>query len=170
MANTFAPSGFLQYQGGAGGAPTFAQSVRRIASGNTTPIFTGDPVQPVTSTANGYITQATAGGSVQTLRAMLKLTLLMILTLALLFSLLVLVSLSRVQPRLRLLAFRVSLLRLLTPPRAQRLVTQRVVTTQVAVQRLMSMLPQQPTLRHSSSSTMPFPLEMVAIKPLSIAT
>ena len=65
MANTFAPSGFLQYQGGAGGAPTFAQSVRRIASGNTTPIFTGDPVQPVTSTANGYITQATAGGSVQ---------------------------------------------------------------------------------------------------------
>jgi hypothetical protein len=65
MANTFAPSGFLQYQGGAGGAPTFAQSVRRIASSNTTPIFTGDPVQPVTSTANGYITQATAGGSVQ---------------------------------------------------------------------------------------------------------
>ena len=65
MANTFAPSGFLQYQGGAGGAPTFAQSVRRIAAGNTTPIFTGDPVQPVTSTANGYITQATAGGSVQ---------------------------------------------------------------------------------------------------------
>ena len=65
MANTFAPSGFLQYQGGAGGAPTFAQSVRRIASGNTTAIFTGDPVQPVTSTATGYITQATAGGSVQ---------------------------------------------------------------------------------------------------------
>ena len=65
MANTFAPNGFLQYQGGAGGAPTFAQSARRIASGNTTAIFTGDPVQPVTSTANGYITQATAGGSVQ---------------------------------------------------------------------------------------------------------
>jgi len=65
MANTFAPYGFLQAQGGAGGAPTFAQSARRIASTNTTPIFTGDPVQPVTSTANGYITQATAGGSVQ---------------------------------------------------------------------------------------------------------
>ena len=65
MANTFAPSGFLQFQGGAGGAPTFAQSTRRIASGNTTAIFTGDPVQPVTSTATGYITQATAGGSVQ---------------------------------------------------------------------------------------------------------
>ena len=65
MANTFAPYGFLQFQGGAGGAPTFAQSTRRIASSNTTPIFTGDPVQPVTSTANGYITQATAGGTVQ---------------------------------------------------------------------------------------------------------
>ena len=65
MANTFAPYGFLQAQGGAGGAPTFAQSARRIAAGNTTPIFTGDPVVPVTSTANGYITQATAGGSVQ---------------------------------------------------------------------------------------------------------
>jgi len=65
MANTFAPYGFLQYQGGAGGAPTFAQSARRIAAGNTTAIFTGDPVQPVTSTANGYITQATAGGTVQ---------------------------------------------------------------------------------------------------------
>jgi hypothetical protein len=65
MANTFAPYGFLQAQGGAGGAPTFAQSTRRIASTNTTPIFTGDPVQPVTSTATGYITQATAGGSVQ---------------------------------------------------------------------------------------------------------
>jgi hypothetical protein len=65
MANTFAPNGFLQYQGGAGGAPTFAQSTRRVAAGNTTSIFTGDPVQPVTSTANGYITQATAGGSVQ---------------------------------------------------------------------------------------------------------
>lgn len=63
MANTFAPSGFLQFQGGAGGAPTFAQSSRLIAAGNTTAIFTGDPVQPVTGTATGYITQATAGGS-----------------------------------------------------------------------------------------------------------
>lgn len=57
MANTFAPSGFLQFQGGAGGAPTFAQSPRVIASTNSTPIFTGDPVVPVTGTANGYITQ-----------------------------------------------------------------------------------------------------------------
>jgi len=61
MANTSAPFGFLQYYGGAGGAPTFAQSTRRIASSNTTAIFTGDPVMPVVSTANGYITQAAAG-------------------------------------------------------------------------------------------------------------
>jgi hypothetical protein len=61
MANTFAPYGFLQYQGGAGGAPTFAQSTRKIASGNSTAVYTGDPVMPVTGTANGYITQAAAG-------------------------------------------------------------------------------------------------------------
>ena len=61
MANTAAYFGFTQYQGGAGGAPTFAQSTRRIASGNTTPIYTGDPVMPVVSTANGYITQGAAG-------------------------------------------------------------------------------------------------------------
>ena len=61
MANTAAYFGFTQYQGGAGGAPTFAQSARRIASGNTTPIYTGDPVMPVVSTANGYITQGAAG-------------------------------------------------------------------------------------------------------------
>ena len=64
MANTFAPYGFLQYQGGAGGAPTFAQSTRKIASGNSTAVFTGDPVMPVISTANGYITQAAAGSTV----------------------------------------------------------------------------------------------------------
>ena len=64
MANTFAPYGFLQYQGGAGGAPTFAQSTRKIASGNTTAVYTGDPVMPVVSTANGYITQAAAGTTV----------------------------------------------------------------------------------------------------------
>jgi hypothetical protein len=61
MANTAAYFGFTQYQGGSGGAPTFAQSTRRIASGNTTPIYTGDPVMPVVSTANGYITQGAAG-------------------------------------------------------------------------------------------------------------
>ena len=61
MANTNAPFGFRQYYGGSGGAPTFAQSTRLIASTNTTPIYSGDPVMPVVSTANGYITQATAG-------------------------------------------------------------------------------------------------------------
>jgi hypothetical protein len=61
MANTQAYFGFTQYQGGAGGAPTFAQSTRLIASGNTTAIYTGDPVMPVVSSANGYITQAAAG-------------------------------------------------------------------------------------------------------------
>jgi hypothetical protein len=63
MANTFAPFGFLQYQGGAGGAPTFAQSVRRIAPTNTNAIYWGDPVVPVTSSATGYITNAAAQGA-----------------------------------------------------------------------------------------------------------
>jgi hypothetical protein len=61
MANTQAYFGFTQYQGGAGGAPTFAQSTRRIASSNSTAIFTGDPVMPVVGSANGYITQAAPG-------------------------------------------------------------------------------------------------------------
>lgn len=61
MANTSAPFGFAQYFGGAGGAPTFSQTARRIASSNTTAIYSGDPVMPVVSTANGYITQAAAG-------------------------------------------------------------------------------------------------------------
>ena len=61
MTNTNSPFGFQQYQGGAGGAPTFAMSERRIASGNATAIFQGDPVNPVVSTANGYITQGAPG-------------------------------------------------------------------------------------------------------------
>jgi len=63
MANTFAPYGFLQFQGGAGGAPTFAQSRRLIASANNTAIYTGDPVTPVAGTgaATGYITSAANG-------------------------------------------------------------------------------------------------------------
>lgn len=61
MANTNAPFGFRQYQGGAGGAPTFSMTERRIASGNATAIFQGDPVNPVVSTANGYITQGVPG-------------------------------------------------------------------------------------------------------------
>jgi hypothetical protein len=61
MPNSAAYFGFSRYQGGAGGAPTFSQSTRRIAAGNTTPIYTGDPVMPAVSTANGYITQGVAG-------------------------------------------------------------------------------------------------------------
>ena len=61
MANTNSPFGFRQYYGGSGGAPTFAQSTRLIASTNSTPIYSGDPVMPVISTANGYITQGAAG-------------------------------------------------------------------------------------------------------------
>ena len=58
MANTNTPFGVRQYYGGAGGAPTFAQVALRIASTNSTAIYSGDPVMPVESTANGYITQA----------------------------------------------------------------------------------------------------------------
>jgi hypothetical protein len=54
MANQNAPFGFLEYYGGAGGAPTFAQSTRRVAY-NASAIYFGDPVMPVQSTANGYI-------------------------------------------------------------------------------------------------------------------
>ena len=61
MANTNAPFGFQEYYGGAGGAPTFAQSTRRVAATDTTAIYFGDPVMPVISTANGYITQASPG-------------------------------------------------------------------------------------------------------------
>lgn len=61
MANNFVPFGFSQYYGGSGGAPTFAQVTRRIASTNSTAIFSGDPINPVVSTANGYITQGVPG-------------------------------------------------------------------------------------------------------------
>lgn len=54
MANTNAPFGFRQYAG-TGSAPTYEQNVRYIASNNTTPIFFGDAVIPLTT---GYIGQA----------------------------------------------------------------------------------------------------------------
>lgn len=56
MANTNSPFGFKQVKG-TGSAPTYEQSVRYIASNNTTPIFSGDAVIPLTT---GYIGQATA--------------------------------------------------------------------------------------------------------------
>jgi hypothetical protein len=58
MANVQGPFGFSELFGGSGGAPTFNQTPRRIASTNGTAIYFGDPVMPVVSTANGYITQA----------------------------------------------------------------------------------------------------------------
>ena len=57
MANVNAPFGFMQY-GSAGSVPTFQQSVRLIAPGDATPIYSGDPVSP---NANGYISRAVAG-------------------------------------------------------------------------------------------------------------
>lgn len=56
MANTNAPFGFRQYSG-TGSAPTYEQNVRYIASNNTTAIFFGDAVIPLST---GYIAQATA--------------------------------------------------------------------------------------------------------------
>lgn len=66
MANTSAPNGFQQYQG-TGSSPTFEQTQLAIASGNTTPIFFGDPVVQATGTTGlgtGYITQAASQASV----------------------------------------------------------------------------------------------------------
>lgn len=57
MANTNAPFGFRQYRG-TGSAPTYEQTVRKIASNNSTAIFFGDAVIPLNT---GYIAQATAG-------------------------------------------------------------------------------------------------------------
>lgn len=54
MANTNAPFGFKQYQG-TGSAPTYEQVTMTIDKDYTTPIYFGDPVQPVTGAATGYI-------------------------------------------------------------------------------------------------------------------
>ena len=62
MANTNAPYGFRQYSG-YGSAPTYEQTVTQIASANTTAIYFGDPVIPVTGAANGYIQRATSDGT-----------------------------------------------------------------------------------------------------------
>ena len=60
MSNTFAPFGFRPVST-SNGPINWRMSTRRIAAGNGTAIFKGDAVVPVTSTANGYIAQATAG-------------------------------------------------------------------------------------------------------------
>lgn len=64
MANTNTPFGFQEYYGGAGGAPTFAQSARRVSASDSTAIYFGDPVMPAVSSATGYITQASPGTTV----------------------------------------------------------------------------------------------------------
>jgi hypothetical protein len=56
MANTNTPFGFRQIKG-TGSAPTYEQNVRYIASNNSTAIFFGDAVIPLST---GYIAQATA--------------------------------------------------------------------------------------------------------------
>lgn len=61
MANTNAPFGFIPYRGN-GAAPTYELSTRQIAYDNTTKIFRGDPVIPLTT---GYIDQMSAGGTVR---------------------------------------------------------------------------------------------------------
>lgn len=59
MPNINAPFGFRQYRG-LGSAPTYEQSVRAVAAGDTTAIYFGDPVTNLTT---GYVTRATAGTS-----------------------------------------------------------------------------------------------------------
>ena len=61
MPNTNAPFGFIPYRGN-GAAPTYELATRLIKSDNTTKIFQGDPVIPLTT---GYITQMSAGGTVR---------------------------------------------------------------------------------------------------------
>jgi len=61
MANTNAPFGFTPIGSNNGATANMGFSVRAIAPTNSTAIFTGDAVVPVTSTATGYITRATAG-------------------------------------------------------------------------------------------------------------
>ena len=59
MANTNAPFGFSP-TATVNGPVNFRLSQRRIASSNSTAIYFGDAVVPVTGTSTGYIAQATA--------------------------------------------------------------------------------------------------------------
>lgn len=64
MANTLAPFGFVQFLGN-GSVPTYEQVSMKIASSNTTAIFFGDAVAPVSSpSVTGYIKQAAAASTV----------------------------------------------------------------------------------------------------------
>lgn len=64
MANANQPFGFRDYFAGSGGAGTWGQHAYKIASGNATAIFRGDPVMPVVGPATGYIKQGNAGTTV----------------------------------------------------------------------------------------------------------
>ena len=64
MANTSAPFGFQHIGTSSGGAPTFANTRRLIASTDTNPVYFGDVVMPVVSSATGYITHGVAGTTV----------------------------------------------------------------------------------------------------------
>jgi hypothetical protein len=61
MPNNNAPFGFRQYYGGSGGAPTFAENMRRVSAAYTTPIYSGDPLMAATGPATGYLIQAAPG-------------------------------------------------------------------------------------------------------------
>lgn len=65
MANTFAPFGFRP-SSTSNGPVNWRISQRRIAAGNSTPVYKGDAVIPVTGTATGYITQAAPAGVTST--------------------------------------------------------------------------------------------------------
>jgi hypothetical protein len=63
MANILTPFGFKHLGNvGIGMAPSYEMRQRKIALGNTNPIFHGDPV---TSLSTGYIQQAVTGAGVQ---------------------------------------------------------------------------------------------------------
>jgi hypothetical protein len=64
MANTNMPFGFRRYAGSSGGVSSAQMTERRIASGNGTAIYYGDPVMPVIGAATGYITQGAAATTV----------------------------------------------------------------------------------------------------------
>ena len=61
MANTLSPFGFSPVGTVSGANPNFRLSRRFIASTNATAIYSGDVVQPVISSATGYITQWASG-------------------------------------------------------------------------------------------------------------
>lgn len=60
MANSNTPFGFMPLGSLSGSTPSFRHSQRKIASANSTAIYFGDAVVPVTGSATGYITAATA--------------------------------------------------------------------------------------------------------------